>query len=130
MAWGRARFDAGNTGEYVEGGSDPIVVTADRTWPGGEPVNNDIIVRSGTLTFPYGEYQIRPGCKIIVMDGGTLNVYGGVLLDANILVKSGGAMVIDNNGVIYLEDHGDVKLESGAVLDFITGDIFPLDWWE
>ena len=77
MAWGRARFDSGNTGEYVKGGSDPIVVTADRTWPGGEPVNNDIIVRSGTLTFPYGECQIRPGCKIIVMDGGTLNVYGG-----------------------------------------------------
>ena len=129
VAWGRARFDAGNTGEYVEGGSDPIVVTADRTW-GNEPVNNDIIVRSGTLTFPHGEYQIRPGCKIIVMDGGTLNVYGGVLLDANILVKSGGSMVIDNNGVIYLEDHGDVKLESGASFDFITGDIFPLDWWE
>ena len=39
-------------------------------------------------------------------------------------------MVIDNNGVIYLEDHGDVKLESGASFDFITGDIFPLDWWE
>ena len=129
VAWGRARFDSGNTGEYVEGGSDPIVVTADRTW-GNEPVNNDIIVRSGTLTFPHGEYQIRPGCKIIVMDGGTLNVYGGVLLDANILVKSGGSMVIDNNGVIYLEDHGDVKLESGASFDFITGDIFPLDWWE
>ena len=122
---GRARFDTGNTGEYVEGGSDPLVLTESQTWS-NTTVNSDIIVRSGTLTLPQNRVlTMRPGCKLIVMDGGKLNLNGGIIENADIRIKTGGTLVIDNHGVIYLDKYGDVTEESGATFDFILGDILP-----
>ena len=125
ITWGRARFDTGNTGEYVEGGSDPLVLTESQTWS-NTTVNSDIIVRSGTLTLPQNRVlTMRPGCKLIVMDGGKLNLNGGIIENADIRIKTGGTLVIDNHGVIYLDKYGDVTEESGATFDFILGDILP-----
>lgn len=125
IIWGRSRFDVGNTGEYIENGSDPIVVTESQTW-GNTTVNNDIIVRSGTLTIPRrSQLTMRPGCKLIVMNGGKLSLDGGTITNADVRIKTGGTLVIDNYGTIFVDEYGDVTQESGAVFDFILGDILP-----
>ena len=125
IGWGRARFDTGNTGEYVAGGGDPTVLTASKSWSGGT-VNNDLVVGSGcTLTIPAGkELTLGSGRTLIVMDGGTVSMNGGAMRNANVWVKSGGALRMDGGAKIYVARYGgDVNIATGGSWTLIDGDV-------
>lgn len=123
IEWGRSRFDTGFTGEYIPHYEDPKVLTASAEWEGGA-FNNDIIVRSGTFKIPSGKtLQMREGYRIYVLDGGTLEVDGGTIQNADILVKSGGTLNVKNNGSIYLYRHGKVNAEKGATVNALHGEV-------
>ena len=118
---GRSRFDTGFTGEYVSGYQDPLVITESTDWQGG-PFVNDIIVRSGTLRIPSGKtLQMPDACRLYVLDGGTLEVDGGVIANADILVKDGGTLKLVNNGTIHLNRFGEVDTELGAQVEMLSG---------
>ena len=123
IEWGRSRFDTGFTGEYVSGYQDPLVITESTDWQGG-PFVNDIIVRSGTLRIPSGKtLQMPDACRLYVLDGGTLEVDGGVIANADILVKDGGTLKLVNNGTIHLNRFGEVDTELGAQVEMLSGEI-------
>lgn len=123
IEWGRSRFDTGFTGEYVSGYQDPLVITESTDWQGG-PFVNDIIVRSGTLRIPSGKtLQMPDACRLYVLDGGTLEVDGGVIANADILVKDGGTLKLVNNGTIHLSRFGEVDTELGAQVEMQSGEI-------
>lgn len=125
IGWGRARFDTGNTGEYVAGGGDPTVLTASKSWSGGT-VNNDLVVGSGcTLTIPAGkELTLGSGRTLIVMDGGTVSMNGGAIRNANVWVKSGGALRMDGGAKIYVARYGgDVNIATGGSWTLIDGNV-------
>ena len=125
IEWGRSRFDTGFTGEYVSGYQDPWVVTENRDWQGGAFVN-DIIVRSGTLRISSGkDLQMPDACRIYVMDGGTLEVVGGVITNANVLIKDGGKLKLTNGGTIRVSQCGEIESELGAEVDILSGEIVP-----
>ena len=125
IEWGRSRFDTGFTGEYVSGYQDPWVVTENRDWQGGAFVN-DIIVRSGTLRISSGkDLQMPDACRIYVMDGGTLEVDGGVITNANVLIKDGGKLKLTNGGTIRVSQYGEIESELGAEVDILSGEIVP-----
>ena len=123
IEWGRSRFDTGFTGEYVPGYEDPKVVTASTEWPGGA-FTNDVIVRSGTFKVTAGRtLDMREGCRLYVMEGGTLEVDGGTVENADIFVKSGGALNLKNNGRIHLYRYGKLDAEKGATLNALHGEV-------
>lgn len=123
IEWGRSRFDTGFTGEYVPHYEDPKVLTASAEWGGGA-FANDIIVRSGTFKIPSGKtLQMRDGYRIYVLEGGTLEVDGGTIQNADVLVKSGGTLNIKNNGGIHLNRYGKLNAEKGAIVNALYGEV-------
>ena len=123
IEWGRSRFDTGFTGEYVPHYEDPKVLTASAEWGGGV-FTNDIIVRSGTFKIPSGKtLQMRDGYRIYVLEGGTLEVDGGTIQNADVLVKSGGTLNIKNNGGIHLNRYGKLNAEKGATVNALYGEV-------
>ena len=123
IEWGRSRFDTGFTGEYIPHYEDPKVLTSSTEWGGGA-FTNDIIVRSGTFKIPSGKtLQMRDGYRIYVLEGGTLEVDGGTIQNADVLVKSGGTLNIKNNGGIHLNRYGKLNAEKGAVVNALYGEV-------
>lgn len=123
IEWGRSRFDTGFTGEYVPHYEDPKVLTASAEWGGGA-FANDIIVRYGTFKIPSGKtLQMRDGYRIYVLEGGTLEVDGGTIQNADVLVKSGGTLNIKNNGGIHLNRYGKLNAEKGAIVNALYGEV-------
>ena len=79
---------------------------------GSYQFTNDIIVRAGTFKIPSGKtLQMRDGYRIYVLEGGTLEVDGGTIQNADVLVKSGGTLNIKNNGSIHLNRYGKLNAE-------------------
>lgn len=96
---------------------------ASSEWGGGA-FTNDIIVRSGTFKIPSGKtLQMRDGCRIYVLEGGTLEVDGGTIQNADVLVKSGGTLNIKNNGGIHLNRYGKLDAEKGATVNALYGEV-------
>ena len=122
IEWGRAQFDTENTSEYISGYKDPWVITSNTTWAGGT-FTNDIIVRSGTFTIPQGvTLDMRKPYRIYVMNGGTLNLTGGSITNADILVKSGGTLNVSGNSQIILRSTGgNLNVDKGAVMNIPLG---------
>ena len=126
IEWGRTRFDTGFTGEYVFGYRDVMVVKSDTVWHEGS-FPNDIIVRSGTLKIPSGgNLNMLSSCRLIVMDGGSVVVDGGSVTNAGIYVKSGGSLMIRNNGNVKLGKYASFDTEKGALIDIDYGYI---EYW-
>lgn len=123
IEWDRSRFDTGFTGEYIPHYEDPKVLTSSTEWGGGA-FTNDIIVRSGTFKIPSGKtLQMRDGYRIYVLEGGTLEVDGGTIQNADVLVKSGGTLNIKNNGGIHLNRYGKLNAEKGAIVNALYGEV-------
>lgn len=122
IEWGRFRKNTENTSEYVSGYKDPWVITSNTTWAGGT-FTNDIIVRSGTFTIPQGvTLDMRKPYRIYVMNGGTLNLTGGSITNADILVKSGGTLNVSGNSQIILRSTGgNLNVDKGAVMNIPLG---------
>ena len=124
IEWGRFRKNTENTSEYVSGYKDPWVITSNTTWAGGT-FTNDIIVRSGTFTIPQGvTLDMRKPYRIYVMNGGTLNLTGGSITNADILVKSGGTLNVSGNSQIILRSTGgNLNVDKGAVMNIPLGTV-------
>lgn len=124
IEWGRAQFDTENTSEYVNGYKDPWVITSNTIWKGGT-FTNDIIVRSGTFTIPQGVIlNMRSPYRIYVMDGATLNVDGGTIFNADIVVKDGGNLdLLQNSNIILRATGGNLQIDKGGIMDMSQGTI-------
>ena len=123
IEWGRARFDTGFTGEYIPHYEDPKVVTTSTEWGGGQ-FNNDLIIRGGTFKIPAGKTLLmRNGCRIYVLEGGTLDVDGGTVENADILLKPGSVLNVKNNGNVLLNKYGKLNAEQGATVNALYGEV-------
>lgn len=60
---------------------------------------------------------------IIVKSGGGLNIDGGVLSNAHIKALSGSSLIINDGGVITIQDSREFYIEEGAVFELNNGNI-------
>lgn len=122
IEWGRAQFDTENTSEYIPDYQDQWVITSSTTWEGGS-FTNDIIVRSGTFTIPSGKtLTMRKPYRIYVMSGATLEVTGGTIENADIVVKNGGTLNANDSANIKLRSTGgNFYVEQGGILNLDEG---------
>lgn len=66
--------------------------------------------------------DMRKPYRIYVMNGGTLNLTGGSITNADILVKSGGTLNVSGNSQIILRSTGgNLNVDKGAVMNIPLG---------
>ncbi len=80
---------------------------------------------NGYFTIPTNvTLTMRKPYRIYVMDGATLNIEGGQIVNADIVIKNGGSINISNEALIEIrEQGGNLNLENGAILNYIKGTI-------
>ena len=123
IEWGVKRGNPQNTGEYFPTVCKPMLVNANETWDGESPCGN-VVLQSGRLVIPNGQTMtLNNTSSVIVRSGTTLEVDGGNILNARVVVQKGGTIVVKNNGVIKLRDNACLEIEEGAAMDLPYGAI-------
>ena len=123
IEWGVKRGNPQNTGEYFPTVCKPMLINANETWDGESPCGN-VVLQSGRLVIPNGKTMtLNNTSSVIVRSGTTLEVDGGNILNARVVVQKGGTIVIKNNGVIKLRDNACLEIEEGAAMDLPYGAI-------
>ena len=123
IEWGVKRGNPQNTGEYFPTVCKPMLINANETWDGESPCGN-VVLQSGRLVIPNGKTMtLNNTSSVIVRSGATLEVDGGNILNARVVVQKGGTIVVKNNGVIKLRDNACLEIEEGAAMDLPYGAI-------
>ena len=117
IEWGRERHDSHNTGEYYKI-CQPTIITSNTTWNTNKDICGDIIVNSGTLTITSScIVTMSANTRILIKSGGELKVDGGKIMNANIKALNGGSIVMINNGIINICQHGEFCIAPGATYE-------------
>jgi len=120
IEWGSERHDPRNTGEYFKL-CEPTIIRTDTVWNSNNTICGDIIVKSGTLTINNGcSITMDNTSSIIVMEGATLKVDNGNLLNCNVNVLPGGNLIQDNNGYIKIRNNALFRIQLGATWKVLT----------
>ncbi|MFR2070820.1 MAG: C25 family cysteine peptidase [Bacteroides nordii] len=123
IEWGVKRGNPQNTGEYFPTVCKPMLINADETWDGESPCGN-VVLQSGRLVIPSGKAMtLNNTSAVIVRSGATLEVDGGNILNARMVVQKGGTVVVKNNGLIKLRNNACLEIEEGATMDLPYGGI-------
>ena len=123
IEWGVKGGNPQNTNEYSPTACQPMLINADETWDGESPCG-DVVLQSGRLLIPSGKVMtLNNTSAIIVRTGATLEVDGGCILNAKLVVQKGSTLIIKNDGLIKLRKNVSFDMEKGAVMDFSFGAI-------
>ena len=123
IEWGVNRGNPQNTGEYFPTVCKPMLINTNETWDGESPCGN-VVLQSGHLVIPAGKTMtLNNTSAVIVRAGSVLEVDGGSILNARLLVQKGGTINIKNNGVIKLRSNTEFEMEEGAIMDMPYGGI-------
>lgn len=123
IEWGVMRGNPQNTGEYSPTVCKPMLINANETWNGESPCGN-VVLQSGRLVIPNGKTMaLNNTSSVIVRSGTTLEVDGGNILNARVVVQKGGTIVVKNNGVVKLRNNACLEIEEGAAMDLPYGAI-------
>ena len=101
----------------------PITVATDEHWNEDNYLySNIIIVNGGSLTISSNIILYKDAC-VTVESGGELIIDNGCIEQANITLKAGANMNIQNNGNIILGSADNFVTEIGATLNIYSGGI-------
>lgn len=84
---------------------------------------NIFVLQNGTLTVSDSSLVLKKNATIRVMNGGKLIVTRGQIHEADIVIESGGTLIIDNGGIIKLRSNGKCHTEQGAKVIINNGKI-------
>jgi len=115
IEWGSERHDNRNTGEYRN--CNPKIISTNILWDDNVDICSDYSIEAGATLTISSQINVIEVSKITVKNGGTLIIDGGKLLDANIEVLSGGALIIQNDGKLRISRNGMLQINFGATLE-------------
>ena len=112
-----------NTNEYFPTVCEPTLINSNETWDGESPCGN-VVLQSGRLVIASGKTMtLNNTSAVIVRSGAVLEVDGGSIHNARLMVQKGGTVIVKNNGLIKLRNKGDFEMEKGAMMDLPYGSI-------
>jgi C1A family cysteine protease len=85
--------------------------------------NNIELINNSSVSIT-GISVMRENSSIIVKNGSTLNIDGGQLLKAKVIIESGGTLNIQNAGRITLMDPNFLIVNMGGICNVIYGEIY------
>lgn len=98
-------------------------VTQTQTWSDTKKICGDLLIRAGAVLTITGVTIMGYNSTITLQDNSQLKILGGKLYNANIIVKNGCKLLIDNNGIIELNGNDLINIESGATFDNNYGQV-------
>lgn len=103
--------------------NDEIIVS-DVTWSVNDTLCGDVYVQNNaTLTITSANITLHPLSHILVEGGATLIVDNGMIVNAEIVVKAGGNLIIRNNGIVQQGENDKVDIELGGIMQIESGEI-------
>ena len=88
---------------YCYDAANPILINTTTTWNTTHTICSDIVVTSGTFTIT-ADQVLPTQASITVQNGAILFVDNCTITNSNIIVNSGGKIVLQNNGILELND--------------------------
>ena len=123
IEWGVKCGNPQNTNEYFSTVCQPTLINSNEVWDGESPCGN-VVLQSGRLVIPVGKTMtLNNTSAVIVRSGAVLEVDGGSIQNARLIVQKGGTVILKNNGLIKLRNKGNFEMEQGAMLDLPYGEI-------
>lgn len=101
----------------------PLEITTDKCWTENNYLYSNIIISNGGSLTIKSDIILYKDATIIVESGGNLTVDSGSISQANIRIKAGANMSIQNNGKVMLSTADDFVTETGATLNITKGGI-------
>ena len=101
----------------------PITVTTDEHWNEDNYLYSNIIIGNGGALTISGDIILYKDASITVESGGELIIDNGCIEQANITLKAGANMNIQNNGKVILGNADNFVTETGATLNIYSGSI-------
>lgn len=98
-------------------------VTSSQTWSTNKNLCGNLVVKTGAILTITGETTIPYNSSVIVQENAQLKILGGKLINANITVKNGCHLLIDNNGIMELNGNDEMDIELGATFDYNYGEV-------
>lgn len=120
IEWSMARGNAQNTGAYEHTPYPERIFSKNYSSP--DNIECDLYVM-GTGMNVSGSLLLCNQHKVIVWNNGVLNVNGGCIEDAKVIVKDGGSASISNSGKISLRVNKSFVVDKGGSLSISSGEI-------
>ena len=104
--------------------SDIITIPSDTTWSQKRYIYNNIIIPNGVTLTVSNEIIFYEGATI-TLQGGTLNINGGVLYNADICYDGsiGADVVISNGGTVYKAPGKTFEIPASTTMEMYNGTI-------
>lgn len=86
---------------------------------------NDVFIKNGGKLTVTGELRFLPGAGLKIESGGTLEIDGGKVVNASLVIEPGATLKIKNYGQLVLLPFGQEYFEVplGAIFELERGDI-------
>ncbi len=100
------------------------IIFTNTTWNTNDTLCGDVYIQNNsTLTINNASITLHPLSHILVEGGATLIVDNGMIVNAEIVVKAGGNLIIRNNGIVQQGEDDKVDIQLGGTLQIISGEI-------
>ena len=98
-------------------------ISSNTTWDTDTTHCGNIVVTNNAILTITAQLTMNPAAKIIVQNGGTLIVDGGIIINAKVDVQNSAKIQLLNNGTLYLKQMGNLNVELGAEAEIDYGRI-------
>ena len=127
IEWGVKRGNPQNTNEYFPTVCQPTLINSNEVWDGESPCGN-VVLQSGRLLIPAGKTMVlNKTSSVIVRSGAVLEVDGGSILNARLVVQKGGTVIVKNNGLSSYEQAPTLTWKKGLYLISLLEQLTYLD---
>lgn len=100
------------------------IIFTDTQWNVNDTLCGDVYIQNNsTLTINNASITLHPLSHILVEGGATLIVDNGMIVNAEIVVKAGGNLIIRNNGIVQQGENDKVDIELGGIMQIESGEI-------
>ena len=100
------------------------IIFTDELWNANDTLCGNVYIQNNaTLTINNASIALHPLSHILVEGGATLIVDNGMIVNAEIVVKAGGNLIIRNNGIVQQGEDDNVDIQLGGTLQILSGEI-------
>lgn len=112
-------------GQFLEGFARPneIIIT-NTLWNVNDTLCGDVYIQNNaTLSVHDASIILHPSSHIFVEEGATLIVDNSVIVNAEIIVNTGGNLIVRNKGIIQQGENDKVDIQLGGLVQIESGEI-------
>ena len=100
------------------------IIFTDTQWNVNDTLCGDVYIQdNATLTITNASITMHPLSHILIEEGATLIVDNSTIINAEVIVQTGGSLIIQNNGILQQGEDDNVDIQLGGTLQILSGEI-------